>query len=55
MNVYYESRSFRPGSVFSLGPLDGPPDARLRRLRVKQVSVGFGLDYLVATFMKNPG
>lgn len=55
MNVYYRSRSFRPGNVFSLGPLDGPPGARLRRPRVRQVSVGSGLDDLVTTFMKNSG
>ena len=55
MNVYYGSRSFHPGSVFLLRPLGGPPDARLHRLRVREVSVGFGLDYLVTTFMKNSG
>jgi hypothetical protein len=55
MNMYCGSRSFRPESLFSLGLLDGPPGARLRRPRVREVSVGFGLDCLVTTFMKSPG
>lgn len=55
MILYCGSRSFRPESLFSLGLLDGPPGARLRRPRVREVSVGFGLDCLVTTFMKNPG
>jgi hypothetical protein len=55
MNLYCGCRSFRPESLFSLGLLDGPPGARLRRPRVREVSVGFGLDCLVTTFMKNPG
>jgi len=55
MNVYRGSRSFRPECPFSLELLDGPPGARLRRPRVREVSVGFGLDCLVTTFMKNSG
>ena len=55
MNVYCGSRFFRPECPFSLELLDGPPGARLRRPRVREVSVGFGLDCLVTTFMKNPG
>jgi hypothetical protein len=55
MNVYCGSRSFRPECPFSLELLDGPPGARLRRPRVREVSVGFGLDCLVTTFMKNSG
>jgi hypothetical protein len=55
MNVYCGSRSFRPECPFSLELPDGPPGARLRRPRVQEVSVGFGLDRLVTTFMKNPG
>jgi len=55
MNVYCGSRSFRPECPFSLELLDGPPGARLRCPRVREVSVGFGLDCLVTTFMKNPG
>jgi len=55
MNVYCGSRSFRPGCPFSLELLNGPPGARLRRPRVREVSVGFGLDCLVTTFMKNSG
>jgi hypothetical protein len=49
------SRSLCPESLFSLGLLNGPPGARLRRPRVREASVGFGLDCLVTTFMKNPG
>ena len=45
MNVYCSCRFFCPGSVFSLGPIDGRG--------VGQVLVGFGLDDLVTMFMKN--
>jgi len=55
MNVYCGSRSFRPECHFSFELLDGPPGARLRRPCVREVSVGFGLDCLVTTFMKNSG
>ena len=55
MNVYCGSRSFRLGSLFSLGLLDGPSGARLRRPRMREVSLGFDLGRLVTTFMKNPG
>jgi hypothetical protein len=46
MNVYYGCRFFCPGSVFSLGPIDGCRG-------VRQVLVGSGLEDLVTTFMKN--
>ena len=55
MNVYCGSRSSRPASLFSLGLLDGPQGVRLRRPCFREVSVGFGPDLLVTTFMKNPG
>lgn len=55
MNVYCGSRSSLPASLFSLGLLDGLQEVRLRRPRVREVSVGFGLDRLVTTFMTNPG
>jgi hypothetical protein len=55
MNVYCGSRSFRSECPFSLELLDGPTGARLRRPRVREVSVGFGFDCLVTTFMKNSG
>lgn len=55
MNVYCGSRSSRPASLFSLGPLDGLQEVRLPRPRVRGVSVCFGFDRLVTTFMKNSG
>ena len=55
MNVFCGSRSSRPASLFSLGLLDGPQGVHLHRPRLREVSVGFGLDRLVTTFMKNPG
>jgi hypothetical protein len=55
MNVYCGSRSSRPASLFSLGLLDGPQGMCLGRPCFREVSVGFGLDRLVTTFIKNPG
>ena len=55
MNVYCGSRPTRPATPFSLGLLDRPQGVRLRRPCLREVSVGFGLDLLVTTFMKNPG
>jgi len=55
MNMYCGSRSSRPASLFSLGLLDGLQGVRLRRPRLRKVSVGFGLDRLVTTLTKNPG
>jgi hypothetical protein len=55
MNVYCGSRSSGPASLFSLRHLDGLQGVRLCRPRLREVSVGFGLDRLVTTFLKNPG
>jgi hypothetical protein len=55
MSVNCGSRSFRPASFFLLGLLDGLEGVRVRRPRLREVSVGFGLDRLVTTIMKNPG
>jgi hypothetical protein len=55
MNVCRYSRSSRPASLFPLGFLDGFLGVRLRRPCLQEVSVGFGADLLVTTFMKNPG
>ena len=41
MNVQYASQSFCSGNM------------GLRRLRVRQISVGFGLNDLATAFMKN--
>ena len=55
MNLYCGSRSSGPASLFVLGLLDGLQGARLRHRRVREVSVGFSLDYLGTAFMKNSG
>lgn len=55
MNVYCGRRSSRSASLFSLRLLDGLQGIRLRSPRLRDVSVGFSLDRLVTTFMKNPG
>ena len=55
MNVYCGSRSIRPSNMFSLGILDGPQGVRLRCPCLREVPIGFALDLLVTTFMKNPG
>ncbi len=46
----FVQRAFSRSDLF-----DGLQGVRLRRPRVREVSVGFGLDCLVTTFMKNPG
>jgi hypothetical protein len=55
MNVYCGSRSSRPASRFSLRLLDGSQGVRLRRPRLREISVDFGFDRLVTTCMKNSG
>ena len=53
MNVQYGSRAFCLGNMGLLGLLDGLLGAGLCCLRVRQLSVGFGLDNLATAFMKN--
>jgi hypothetical protein len=55
MNVYCGSRSLGPASLFSLGLLTETQRVCLRRFRLREGSVGFGLDRLVTTFLKNSG
>jgi hypothetical protein len=57
MNVYCGSRPSRAASLFSLRLLNEPQSLRPRPRRpcFREVSVGFGPDLLVTTFMKNPG
>jgi hypothetical protein len=55
MNVSCGSRSPGPASLFSRGFLDEIQGVCLRRPRLREGSMGVGLDRLVTTFLKNPG
>jgi len=55
MTVHYGSRFSCPASLFSIDLFNGFQGVRLRRSRMREVSVSFGLDCLVTMFTKNPG
>jgi len=55
MTAYYDVRSSRPAWPFSLSLLNVLQRIRLRRLRLRATTAGFGLDRLATASMNNPG